>query len=294
MISRPAGLLSIHSAVFFFGMAGLFGKFLANEPMVIVFGRTFFATAALIVALVLLKVEIRLHRWRELGGFFLMGGILAVHWVSFFHSIQLASVAIGLLTFSTFPLFVTFLEPLFFKERLRRRDILRAIGVFAGLVLVVPDLDMSNAATEGALWGILSGFTFALLALFNRRYVAVYSPLTIALYQDGIACMVLLPFAAPLLSTVTAKELLLLSLLGIVFTAIAHVLFIRGMSVVRAQLASLISCMEPVYGIVFALFLLGEKPSLKELLGGCIILGIVAATTIRSGKVSTLSTSTDN
>jgi hypothetical protein len=38
----------------------------------------------------------------------LLGLILAVHWITFFHAIQVSSVAVGLLAFSTFPVFITF------------------------------------------------------------------------------------------------------------------------------------------------------------------------------------------
>jgi broad specificity polyphosphatase/5'/3'-nucleotidase SurE len=53
---------------------------------------------------------------------------MAIHWTTFFQSIQVSSVAIGTITFSTFPLFVTFLEPVIYKERLTLQNVLLAIG----------------------------------------------------------------------------------------------------------------------------------------------------------------------
>ena len=64
----------------------------------------------------------------------------------------------------------------------------------------------------------------------------------------------------------------LLIVLGLLFTAIAHTLFISGMKTVKATTASVIASLEPVYGILFAFFLLQEVPSIKELIGGVIIL----------------------
>ena len=74
----------------------------------------------------------------------------------------------------------------------------------------------------------------------------------------------------------TLRELALLLLLGLGCTAIAHTLFIEGMRTVSAQLASLIASLEPVWGILFALALLGEVPSRRTLFGGAVILGAVA------------------
>lgn len=284
MGNRFKGLPAIHIAVLLFGVAGLFGKFLDVSPSLIVFGRTLFAAIALLILLPVLKIRIRLHNIRDLVGFILMGVILAVHWVTFFHSIQISTVAIGLLTFSSFPIFVTFLEPIFFKERIRPVDIGISIMVFLGLALVVPEFDLSNNLTLGAFWGIVSGFTFAVLSILNRKFVADYSALTIAFYQDTIACLVLLPFAGTAIFHVNSSELWQLVLLGVVFTALAHTLFIRGMVAVRAQLAAIITCLEPVYGIVFALVLLNEVPSIRELVGGVIIIGAIVYATGQATK----------
>lgn len=285
MLSKSLhGLFSIHIAVALFGVAGVFGKLLTIAPALIVFGRTFFACLALLIVLPLLKVDFRLKNGRDVVGVILMGAILAVHWVTFFHSIQISTVAIGLLTFSTFPLFVTFLEPLFFKERLRAIDILVCLFVFLGLVLVIPDFDFTNNLTLGACWGVVSGVTFALLSILNRTFVTTYSALTIAFYQNMIASLILLPFVRETVLATTAYDLKLLVLLGVVFTALAHSLFIRGMLHVKAQLASVIACLEPVYGIVLAMVLLKETPAARELIGGCIIIGAIVFATRCGGK----------
>ena len=75
-------------------------------------------------------------------------------------------------------------------------------------------------------------------------------------------------------------------MLGVVFTALAHALFIRGMMAVKAQLASIIASLEPVYGILIALVVLSEVPSAREILGGVVIISaIVYATKNRAQTV---------
>jgi len=102
----------------------------------------------------------------------------------------------------------------------------------------------------------------------NRKFVSNYPALTISLYQDAVACLILLPFVGGRVLSVSSYELGQLVLLGAIFTALARTLFIRGMLVVKAQLASVIACSEPVYGILLALALLHEIPSLRELMRG--------------------------
>jgi drug/metabolite transporter (DMT)-like permease len=278
------GLPEIHIAVLFFGLAGLFGKLVNQPPTVIVFGRVLFAMAFLLPAICYLKQGLRLYRTRDYFALLLQGFILAVHWATFFQAIQVSTVAVGLITFSTFPIFVTFLEPIFFKEKLRPADIVLALVTFTGVVLVVPAFNLGNATTQGALWGITAGLTFALLSIMNRKYARAYPSLVVAFYQDAAAALFLLPFLFLPAPAMTLPDMLWLALLGIVFTGVAHSLFIRGLSHVRAHTASIIASLEPVYGILAAALLLGEAPVLRELAGGAIILGTALYATVRKEK----------
>jgi len=276
---RSQGLIEVHSAVLLFGLAGLFGKFLPVPPHMIVFGRAFFASVALICVLRWFKARLFLGAKRDLAIFALLGSILAIHWITFFHSIQVSNVAVGLLTYSTFPVFVTFMEPCFFGEKLRAFDLLAALLVLAGLFLVIPDFEFSNRITRGAVWGMVSGFTFAVLSLINRKVVQTYSSLVIALYQNAFAACVLLPFLWMGDWTLSGRQIVFLAFLGFFCTALAHALFIRSLVFITAQLASITSVLEPVYGMILAFLLLGEVPRVRTLLGGGIILGVVALST---------------
>lgn len=268
-------LVSIHLAVVLFGFAGLFGKFLTCSALMIVFGRTLFAALALLpLALVsrASRAPIRLTR-KRMGIYMLQGVLLAVHWCAFFLSIQISSVALGLLTFSTFPLFVTLLEPLLFKQRVQRQDIITALIVFAGLVLVLPPFDFTQRPFQGAVWGIFSGLTFALLVIFNKRNLVLEPPVRLAFFQNLFASAAILPFFALIPQPLPAPgQILLLAILGVVFTALAHTLFISSLTNLRAATVSIITCLEPLYGIILAIILLGELPTPRMIAGGTIIL----------------------
>jgi drug/metabolite transporter (DMT)-like permease len=211
----------------------------------------------------------------------MLGVILAIHWITFFHAIQISTVAVGLLTFSTFPVFVTFMEPYFFKEKLRRFDILTAGSVVLGLILVIPSLDFQNHITQGAFWGTVSGFTFAVLSILNRKYVSTYPSMMIVWYQNLIATIILLPFIFFDDLTLQATDFAMLALLGIFCTALAHALFIKSLVHIKTQLASITACLEPVYGIIFAFVLLGEIPTFRTILGGGIILGTITIASMK-------------
>ena len=281
MTQKRHGLIEIHFAVLLFGLAGLFGKFLLLPPLVIVFGRTFFAALTLSAILFYSKTQIRTKSIQDFTILILLGIILAIHWITFFHAIQISTVAVGLLTFSTFPVFVTFLEPYFFKEKLRRFDMLTAASVLLGLILVIPSLDFQHNITQGAFWGTISGFTFAVLSILNRKYVSTYPSMVIVWYQNWIATLILFPFLFFKDLSLQPTDVLLLAILGIFCTALAHVLFIKSLVHIKTQLASITACLEPVYGIIFAFVLLGEIPALRTIIGGCIILGTIAIASMK-------------
>jgi len=266
------GIRDVHLAVFLFGFSGLFGKFLLCSPVLIVFGRTVFASLFLLPFFMMAGKNTTVFP----AMFLIQGALLALHWCTFFISIQISTVAIGLLTFSTFPLFVTFMEPFFFKESLALKNCVVALVVFAGLVLVIPSFDFSREPAKGAMWGVASGFTFALLGLVNRKNVKTVPPLTVSFYQNIFAALFLLPWMmwfTPDISFPTPRELVLLMLLGGVCTALAHSLFIKSLVHIKTRTAGVITALEPLYGILMAMIFLGEFPGWRTAFGGVIIIG---------------------
>ncbi|GAA0783796.1 DMT family transporter [Hathewaya limosa] len=282
MDSKKKSLMELHLAVFLFGLSGLFGKFISLSPIIIVAGRVVFSSTFLFIIIHCFKKNMKLKEKKHYIFLLIMGLILAIHWTTFFKSIQVSTVAIGLLSFSTFPVFVTFLEPYFFKERIKGIDVLVALITFIGVIFVVPKFELGNNLTQGVLWGILSGFTYAVLGIFNRKYVKEYSSLVIAFYEQFVCAVILLPVFLVKRPIVTVKDIILMLLLGVVFTGISHTIFISSLKNIKTQIAGIISSLEPLYGIILAALLLGEIPTLRELFGGGIILGTVFYSTIKN------------
>ena len=284
MAPPSRALLQIHLAVLLFGFAGLFGKWVPLSPTVLVFGRVVFAVPVLLLASALRRLPLAPPSRHSLVAFAALGLLLAVHWTTFFQSVQVSSVAIALITFATFPVFVAFLEPLLLNEPRRSSDLLLAGASLLGIIILVPTFDPGDATAQGVLWGIASGLTFALLSLLNRQYVRRHSSITIALYQDAFTAVLLLPVVVCQRPTVSVHDVLLLLALGVLCTAVAHALFIAGLHRVQARTASLIACLEPVYGTTFAALFLREMPSLRTLAGGFIVLGVAFWATLRAGE----------
>lgn len=275
--SRGSALVSLHFAVLLFGFAALFGKWIALPATTIVLGRTSIAAVALGVMLALRPPSRVRFEW----GLAANGALLAVHWVAFFQAVQTSSVAIGLLGYASFPLFVLPMEALFLRRRPRVSEWACAAVVAAGLLLLVPEFDLDNRVVRGVLWGILSGFTFALLALGNRSLAGRRDAREIAFWQNAAAAACLLPALVVDPAFPGARDLAALVVLGLACTALAHTLFIRSLRAVSAHAASIVAALEPVYGIALAALLLGEFPDARTLAGAALIVGATLWTSAR-------------
>lgn len=275
MDTRKKSYLEVHIAVFLFGMTGLFGKFIDLSPFIIVLGRVFVAAVFIFIWLLLSKETIKLKNYSDYKKLFIMGGVLAIHWTSFFAAIQLSNVAIGILTFSTFPVFVSFFKPLINRESISKKEVLFGIITIIGILFIVPFKDVFSSTMLGSLTGVFSGFVYAIFTIYNEKLVKDYNGKIVAFYEQVAASIFLLPTYFIIQPNLGSKDLILIILLGTLFTGIGHTMFINGLKYVSAYMASIITMLEPLYSIILAYLILGEKLSINTFIGGIIILSTV-------------------
>lgn len=283
-LSNNGGLVATHVAVLLFGLVGLFAKVVALPAIILVLGRTFFSSAFLGIYLAVKRQRFALKTRGDYVLIIFAGIILAIHWTSFMQSIQVSTVAVGTLTLATFPLFSAVLEPLLFHEKMRVSDILCALVMLGGVTCIVDDFSLEDSMAQGVLWGLLSAFTYALLSLANRKFSSGYPASLVSFYEQATATVVLLPALFVLKPTFTVLDVGMLAIMGVVFTAIAHTLFIGGLRTVKVRTAGIITGLESVYGVVAALLFLGEIPGIREVVGGTIILAVALYSTLASTR----------
>jgi drug/metabolite transporter (DMT)-like permease len=276
LVPQKYALLQLHISVLLFGGAGLFAKYITISAGGIVLGRALIAAAFMLLGHLLLgKILILPKQKKDWISFVGLGSVLAVHWVSFYACIKMTTIAIGVLTFSTFPVFTILLMALIDRKVPHCRNILLSIVALGGVALLFTPSELEANNIWGILLGVLAGLTCAILTIYSQRMLESYSSVQVAFYQNGIAGLLLVPlYGLDILENTTGMEYLYLLLLGIVFTAVAHILFINSMEEASPQTASLVASLEPVYGIAFAWLLLNEIPTWSVLLGGILILGV--------------------
>lgn len=284
MHSTHKGLLAVHSAVFIFGLTALFSKLIELPALEITLLRSVFAVLALWLVIRWSGGPLSLGSVRSYTIALLLGVLLAGHWVTYFHSMQVASIAVGVIALYTFPVMTVFLEPFFHGSKPHWIDIFSGVAVLFGIYLLVPEFRLEDTITRGVLWGMLSALLFALRNIIQGRYFSQYPARQALFYQVLVTIVVLLPFGGQVISEVTTLQWGQLALLGVVFTALPHTLFAFSLRHFRAKTASLVACLQVVYATLFAALLLDEWPAATTIVGGIIVVTAAGVETWVAGR----------
>lgn len=286
-------LFQLHIAVLLFGGTALFSHLLPWSAVDITILRTAIACFTLAFIIKLQGDKLTLNNFHDYGMAVILGITVGLHWVTYFYSMQLAGVAVGMLAFFCFPVVTVFLEPLFTKNKPHRRDISCALLVFIGITLLVPELTLENNTTLGVIIGAFSGICYAIRNVMHKHYFSHYKGTQAMFYQTGIVAIFLSPFL-----TINPVEinglwidgklgnLGLLLVLSIIFTALPHSFIANCFQHLSAKTAGLISCLQPVYGVFLAILLLNQWPEFMVYIGGgCIVFAAIFETVLITKKI---------
>ncbi len=279
---KNKNLLAIHIAVILFGASGVFVKMIPMSALLLTLGRALFSALALYIYVHFHHYSLRLYRMKDYFWNLLAGLFLTLHWFFFIMSIQVSTVAIGTITFAAYPLFVVFMEPYVFKEKFQIKNLLSVVMIVLGITFLIPSFAFTNTSTLGIIYGLIGSFSFAVLSLINRKLSSHYESVVITLYEQTVATCLLTVFISiinPPLIQADTLTFFYLVVYGVVFTGVAHSLYIYGLRGVKAQTASIISVLEPVYSIVLAMLFLNEKLLYQDIIGIVMIfLAVIVAT----------------
>lgn len=285
MQEKNKSLVELNIATFLLSINSLFAKLISLPAGLIILGRTIFAAIALFIFICGTKQSFRLNNKKAYGYILLLGILLSIHWVALFYAIQVSTVSIAILAFFVFPIITTFLEPYFFKEKIKLLDVVSAFCVFGGVLLLVPDFSFSNNITLGIFWGLISALAFSFRNILTKKHLSHYSSSVVMFYQVVIVALSLSPLLGFYKVSFQNNDFLYLVILGVIFTAITHSLFVNSLRKLSAKTASIINCLQPFYTIILAFVFLREVPTLKTVIGGIIILGAAVAETIQHHKL---------
>lgn len=277
--------LHLHFIVFIWGFTAVLGALISIDAIPLVWYRMLLASGFMFLYIKLRKQNLQFPP-KVLGGFLIAGVIIALHWLAFFGAIKISNVSVTLATMSTGALFASLLEPIFYKRRVIWYEVLFGLIVVLGLYIIF------KVETE-YLWGIIlalcSSFLGALFSVINSRFAAKYKASVISFYEIffGSLCITIyLALSGSFNSAffqLTLNDWTLLLILASACTAYAFIASIHVMKWISPYTVMLTINMEPVYGILLALLILGDAENMSQ--GFYYGAGIILATVIVNGII---------
>lgn len=284
MKSHKQALIGLNLGVFIMTLAPICAKLIPWPSLMIIWGRMALAAPCMLAFLLLTGKRVRFASRKDAPLMLFLSALLAVHWVTYFASTKISTVAIGMLSVFTYPIFITFIEPYFAKTRVKREDVWISLIAFAGVIFMIENLSWKSTATQGIALGTFSALAYAFRNILSKRLMPAYSGSQLMFYQLLFGSLMLSPIAYFMPVTVEATDLWYLLLLAVLATALAHTLFLSSMSILSARTAAILAVIQPLYGVVLAITMLGEYPTARELIGGTFILSAVVIETLRHTK----------
>jgi drug/metabolite transporter (DMT)-like permease len=275
----------IHFCVVLWGFTAILGKLISLPALPLVWWRMLLVTASLLCVP---------RVWRGLRALSVklaftyagIGALVSLHWLTFYGAIKLSNASVGATCIALGTGFTALVEPRLAKRKFSLRDLGIGLFIMPGVLLVTGGVPSSMRG--GIAMGTVSALILAVFASLNKRFVDKADALTVTVVELGAGVLtlsVLAPLTAwlvpalggSLLLVPSAQDLLYLLLLAFVCTLLPFALSLVALRQMSAFSAQLAVNLEPVYAIVFAVFLLQEQRelSLQFYLGVAVILGAV-------------------
>lgn len=277
--------LKLHFVVFLWGFTAILGKLVTIPSVEMVFYRTLLAAIGMCAVIIVMRGSFRVSN-SDLIKLLLTGFIVALHWLTFFASGRISNPSTSLVGFATCSLWAALLEPLVKKSKIQFVEVSLGIVVIIGLYII---FSFNFQYPLGLFLGILSGLTCAIFAVINSQLVSRVSSLTITFYEMIGACLgvtLFFPFYknqwaldGVLHLDPTLMDWFWIAILSLVCSVYAYAVAINLTKKLSVFFIQLTLNLEPVYGIVLALLVFGEKEvmSWNFYLGTIVILGAVVS-----------------
>lgn len=192
----------------------------------------------------------------------------------FFYALQGISASLTVLLLYTYPVMVAFLSPFFFKEKISKELWLILATASAGLYLLLRvEWDVKNMTS--ILFGFAAAFFYSLYILYSRKFVAHLKATASSFYvQLGAGIVLSLIHFENVerpISLYQQHGFFIISM-AIICSLMAMTLFLAGLQKLTATETSILSTTEPLFGVIIAITLLGEKFYFTQFIGALLVL----------------------
>lgn len=277
-IRNYSPLLFVIAAAMLWSTGGLFIKLTKISGLELSFGRSLLA--AITVAIFTRHEGFRLNKVTALASV-----LYAALLLLFVLATKETTAANAIFLQYTAPVYLLILEPLFYKEKFRRRDLITVAACVVGMSLFFVGKLRPQDVT-GNLLALASGLCFACYFLLLRHRTArEVNRASSVIYGNLLLVLVAAPAGIAVLPHLSRHDALSVVYLGVVQIGLAYTLFTVAMARgARSLDAGIVGYVEPVLNPIWVFLFIGERPGQWALIGGVIILLAVVRHTLLEAR----------
>lgn len=209
----------------------------------------------------------------------LTGAIMGLNWMLLFEAYNYTTVAAATMCYYMQPTIVILLSPLVFRERLSGRKLACAAAAIVGMLFVSGVLSGGTGQVQdirGIAFGLGAAALYAAVIILNKKVVVedIYAKTVVQLAGAALVMIpyVLLTEGVPEL-TLTAADIGMVLLVGIVHTGITYALYFGSMQRLKAQTVAVMSYIDPVFALLLSAAVLHESLTPLGIVGAVLIIG---------------------
>lgn len=282
----------LHLIIFMWGFTGILGKLIHLDALLIVWHRLWIAAVALGIYM-FFKKRFLLPKGPTLFWSIVVGLVVALHWLTFYTSIQLSTASLGILCLSTTTLHVTWLEPLIMGKRFSWLEFAMGLLVIAGIYFVAHDF--KGEELKAVLIGLISALCAGIFSVANGKLAQQTDTAGLSFTELSTGFVALSMYFISQgkmglsLFKMSNTDFYWLLFLGMLCTSFAFLATIEIVKRLGAFSVSLSINLEPIYTIILAIVLLQEHKLLQTSFywGAALILSVVLANGIWKHKQRT-------
>jgi drug/metabolite transporter (DMT)-like permease len=263
--TRLKNYLHLHLLVFIWGFTAILGALITIDAIPLVWYRMLLATIFVFIYLLFTKLRLKISP-KEMVKFIIGGVLIALHWIFFFSAIKVSNVSVALVSMSTGALFTSLIEPFFFKRKLIPLELVFGLIVVCGLYVI---FNVESEYTLGIIYALIAAFLSALFTVLNGLYIRNHDATVLSFYQlfFGVVFITIYILATTGFTfeifSLTKSDIIYLLILSSICTAYAFVISIKIMKHLTPYTVMLTINLEPIYGIILAVIIFGEKEKMS-------------------------------
>ena len=196
---------------------------------------------------------------------------VALYQLSFFYGVKMGGVAVGTMVgIGSSPIFAGIILWLFYGDRVGKNWIIATLLGLLGLFFIT---FLKGGYVKNSLVGILlcllAGLSYVIYSIASKELMKSHSPDAVmgVIFLSGALLLSPFLFSADIFQIFSMKGLLVVGHLGVFATAVAYLLFGRGLKIIKISDASTLSLAEPLTATFLGIFLIGEILSITTIVG---------------------------